>query len=474
MKQLLPILFLGILLLLPLHASASREIGIDECIRLVISGSNSLHMARAVTDQKKALLSSATKDRYPTVSALLTTTHQTEPVPDYFPDNMFTYGLSVAQPLYKGNAITSGIDQAETTMQIAEFESIRTINDLVFGVYKLYFSLLRAEKLEDEEEQAVLRLKAHLKDSSALFKVGFVPRSALLQSEVELAQGQQDLVDAQNRTENARSQLNTAMRRDIAASLSIKDISPDDSIQFTWIRVQTALLKNRPEITQARLEVTFAEEGIPLSAAPFLPDVTLHASYSSDIDYEPSTIEDTDRWSRENAMVKVNASWRLWTWSKDDDEKFAAKMALRRAKYNLSEVIDTVTLEARTAFLHIDQGAKRVRVSQKAIEHARENYRINQTRYQQQIATSTDVLDAQELLTKAITNYYDSLYGYELAKAAVWRAQGTFGQRYTVLGGQEQEQEQQTTIRIQAPRIIAANGITIGSLQILPSLASIR
>ncbi len=119
-------------------------------------------------------------------------------------------------------------------------------------------------------------------------------------------------------------------------------------------------------------------------------------------------------------------------WNKSSDEETAAKMALRKAKHNLAKITDEVTLEARTAFLHIEQGAKRVTVSEKAIEQARENYRINQERYQKQIATSTDVLDAQELLTQAMTNYYDSLYGYELAKAAVWRAQGFFGKKYGV------------------------------------------
>ena len=415
----------------PAAAQDTEGMSLEECILSVLANSHDLHMTQATTDQKQALLNSAKKNRYPSLSAVLSSTHQTEPVPDYFPDNMLSYGLAINQPLYKGNAIVTNIEQAETSREIAALDSVRTINDLVFAVYKLYFALLRAEKLEDEDRQAVLRLQAHLKDSRALFTVGIAPKVVLLQSEVELAQGEQDLVDAQNRTENAKSALNIAMQRNIAAPLTIQDITPNTSKLFNWPKIQELTLAKRPEITQARLAVDFAEQDITLQTAEFSPDINLIASYDGDMDYNSAQDEEDSRWSRENAMIQVSASWKLWTWNKNSDEEVAAKMVLRRARYNLAKIIDEVTMEARTAFLHIEQGAKRVIVSEKAIEQARENYRINQERYQKQIATSTDVLDAQELLTQAMTNYYDSLYGHELAKAAVWRAQGFFGEKYS-------------------------------------------
>jgi len=420
------------------YSTSAPPLSLEDCIQLILTGSNDLHMDRAVIGQKKALLNSAKKDRYPAVSVQFSSTHQTGPIPDYFPDNMFGYGLSIEQPIYRGKSIVSTIDLSEINLQIAELNAVKTINDLVYEVYISYFSLLRAEKLEDEKRQAVERLKAHLKDTKALFGVGIVPRNELLQSEVELAQGEQDLVDAQNRTANAHSQLNVAMLRDITAPLRIEDITPDDSVQFDWEDVRKKTLQTRPEISQGRLMVDFAEKNIILKEAAFLPDVSLQASYNSDVDYEMTGEEESSRWSRDNAMLKVTASWKLWTWLKDSDEKIAAKMERQKEKYNLARIIDDITLEARTAFLHIEQGAKRVVVSQKAIEQAEENYRINQNRYQRQIATSTDVLDAQELLTKAMTNYYDSLYGYELAKAALWRAQGKFGEEYT--GRQRRQQ----------------------------------
>jgi outer membrane protein TolC len=52
----------------------------------------------------------------------------------------------------------------------------------------------------------------------------------------------------------------------------------------------------------------------------------------------------------------------------------------------------------------------------------KENLRINEERYKEQVATSTDVLDAQTLLTITRTNYVNALYDFEIAKAALQRA----------------------------------------------------
>ncbi len=63
-------------------------------------------------------------------------------------------------------------------------------------------------------------------------------------------------------------------------------------------------------------------------------------------------------------------------------------------------------------------------VAKKAIEQGEENFRMNQERYRQQVGTITDVLDAQTLLTKAQTDYYNALRNFNVAKAALRRAMG--------------------------------------------------
>jgi len=60
----------------------------------------------------------------------------------------------------------------------------------------------------------------------------------------------------------------------------------------------------------------------------------------------------------------------------------------------------------------------------KAIEQAEENFRINEERYKEHVATSTDVIDAQTLLTRSKSDYYNALSNYNIAMATLERSMG--------------------------------------------------
>jgi outer membrane protein TolC len=63
-------------------------------------------------------------------------------------------------------------------------------------------------------------------------------------------------------------------------------------------------------------------------------------------------------------------------------------------------------------------------VAEKQVESAEENFRISQERYKEQVATATEVLDAQTRLTEARANYTDALVIFALARANLVRSMG--------------------------------------------------
>jgi len=87
-------------------------------------------------------------------------------------------------------------------------------------------------------------------------------------------------------------------------------------------------------------------------------------------------------------------------------------------------VQENLILEVKKAFLKTIETEKNIATAEKAIEQAKENLRINQERYKEQVATTTDVLDAQTLLSRTMTNYYNALYDLKISKAALVRAMG--------------------------------------------------
>ena len=88
------------------------------------------------------------------------------------------------------------------------------------------------------------------------------------------------------------------------------------------------------------------------------------------------------------------------------------------------QVEDGIRLEVNRSYISMKEAEKNIPVARKAVEQAEENYRMNEARYRSQVGTSTDVLDASTLLASARLNYYNALYGYHLAQAALERAMG--------------------------------------------------
>ena len=90
----------------------------------------------------------------------------------------------------------------------------------------------------------------------------------------------------------------------------------------------------------------------------------------------------------------------------------------------IAAVEDGIRMEVKNAFLDTDVSKKNIATARESLDQAQENYRLTNLQYQQQITTSTEVLDARTYLSQAQMNYYGALYGYMISMARLDRAVG--------------------------------------------------
>ncbi len=406
-------------------------LSLDECVRQVLEKSPAMASALVDLQEKDAAFRSAKKDLYPTLSFQYGYANQPD---DPFAENLYRYSIILDQPLYRGKALVTAKEISRLDTFFSDYGFRQLKNDLIFQTHQAYFDLLRTLKLEEVAQQALQSLAAQVKDAQAFYDSGLIPKNDLLQSEVELAQGQQDLLVAQNNTEISKSNLNILMQKPLDESLVIKDILKYEQREVLWSEILALAKAERPEIRQGELLVRQAEHSIQLAKAPFLPSVSLNAAYTKQGD-DPLAEDLPSPFAfellpNETKTIQATAQWKFWSWGKSRNEVFVARSQLAKTKEALAQVIDTITLELRQAFLQLKQAGKNIYVSEKAIELAQENYRISKARYQAQLNTSTEVLDAQTVLSRAQSNYYNTLYVYNIALVALDRATGVLEKKY--------------------------------------------
>jgi outer membrane protein len=334
----------------------------------------------------------------------------------------YSWTTGLDQPLFRGGAIYWSYRLARLGVDLSKvlFELVK--QDLVLQVKAAYFNILKAEKIRLVALRSVEQLEAGVKVSKAFYDVGIIPKNGLLQTQVELAQARQDLTSAEVELSVAKASFNTLLRRDIRMEVEVEDILEYRPMEIPFEECLATARKNRPELQEAELNVKRAEKEVQLARSEYFPNLGLSFNYErvgDDPSVSGSDFEDSDSWN-----VTAYARWTFWQWGKKRQLVQEKRTKLTQAEDAMVEVEDGISLEVKDAYLRLREARDKIGVAQVAVEQAEENFRINAERFKEQVATTTEVLDAQTLLTQAKSNYFNALSDYNIAWARLDRAMG--------------------------------------------------
>ncbi len=339
------------------------------------------------------------------------------------PEDEYNFVTSFSQPIFTGFALINQYKIASLGLDVAEISEKLTRQDVILDAKNAYYSILKSQKLMTVAEDTVKQVAAQKEVAENMYQVGMSPLNDLLQSQVQLANDKQRFITAQNNLEITKAQFNTLLRRSVNAPVAIVDILDYTPFDFDINYCLSQAEDNRLELQVADLEVQIAGKDYDLSKSDYFPSIDLTGNLTrrgTDWDVDGGEgIADKKFWD-----IRATATWDFWQWGRT---RYGVKEKLSRlsqAKYRKEEIIDNIDLEVKQAFLRTKESEKNITTIEKAIEQAKENLRITEERYKEQVSTTTDVLVAQTLLTETMTNYYNALYDFKIAKAVLYRAIG--------------------------------------------------
>ena len=339
------------------------------------------------------------------------------------PEDEYNFVTSFSQPIFTGFALINQYKIASLGLDVAEISEKLTRQDVILDAKNAYYSILKSQKLMAVAEDTVKQVTAQKEVAENMYQVGMSPLNDLLQSQVQLANDKQRFITAQNNLEISKSQFNTLLRRHVNAPVAIVDILDYTSFEHDINYCLTQANQNRLELQVADLEVQIAERDYKLSQRNYYPSIDLTGNWTrrgTDWDVDGGAgISDKKFWD-----IRATATWDFWEWGRT---RYGVKERLSRlsqTKYRKDEILDNIELEVKQAFLRTNETEKNITTVEKATEQAKENLRITEERYKEQVSTTTDVLVAQTLLTDTMTNYYNALYDFKIAKAVLYRAIG--------------------------------------------------
>ena len=111
-------------------------------------------------------------------------------------------------------------------------------------------------------------------------------------------------------------------------------------------------------------------------------------------------------------------------------QQLAAEAQLHAAENRAADLRAGIGVEVRTALLDLADNRSQVSVTLDARNLAQQELTLATDRFRAGVADNLEVVEAQQSVADASENYIASLYGYNLAKAALAEALGVAAREY--------------------------------------------
>jgi len=324
------------------------------------------------------------------------------------------FSSSLYQTLYDFGHTDARYERARALRDASRFDYQSKEQDLFLRTVASYFRILQGQKLLTAADEEVTQMSDHLRIARDLFEQGVVTRNDLLQAEVRLASSRQRRLETANRLENAWLDLNDQLgeppeyRRELQEETKI-DLSALEMPAEKAVATRSELKAQQKLLDAGEAEVRESRSG-------YYPEIFAKVG----VDYV-----ENDRVKEQAIMAAtVGLKLNLFDGYATTSRYRQAVQNRARAEEQLMQMKSDLLLEYRTAANDARVAKERIAVTETSIRQGEENLRINRDRYQEQVGTATEVLDAQTLLTQIRTDYYQAVFDFEVALARVKRARG--------------------------------------------------
>ena len=342
------------------------------------------------------------------------------------PDNWRTR-LDMQWPIYTGGRAGALERAADAERQASGKDLENARDDLRLETTRAFWALVTATESVRVVRESVTRIEAQLKDVQARQNAGFLPPNDVLTVQTRVSRQRTELIEAENQRDSARAALSRLIGAPLDASYepdAVLDagIGTAPAAPASPGARATGAAAHRADRQAVDLRAAAAAARIDSARAALFPVIGIVAG----TDYarpNPRIFPREAVW-KPSWDVGVNVSWTLWNWGRTGAEVAEARLQATALRERLAELDSRIALEVRQRTLDLESARAEVAPAVEAVASATEARRVVQERFTAGVATSTDLLDAQQDLLEAELGRTRALAGVRLAEARLARALG--------------------------------------------------
>ena len=420
-------ILLIILLIQPALFGQTKKLTIEESVRIGLENSSLIKISESNLRSSDANITMATSMMLPKISlsAGYTYMNLNDPKEIGFgpvglevinPFSLYGMQLSIQQPLFTGFQISSSRSAAKNSYEATNFEHQKNINNKALEIYSSFWNFFKAKNQYELTQEYLTSLKDNLKQTKDFLDNGLATMNDYLKIKVQVSNAEVSLIDAKNNMEIARASFNKSLGIPLSDPTEI-DASYTSLQQqsFNYQDLLNNALNNRADLKSLEYNIKAGEDRITAANSGWWPK--LYASGNFFLYNATAKTFSIDNEKLQAWFVGLSLNWDLWDWGYTSSQSAQAEESVLQGEEMLKLLKEQIELETYNAYLTINSQKEKINVSQLTVESAEENLRLIQQKYDYNLATSNDLIDAEVEVLDAKTKLAFSNADYELAKA---------------------------------------------------------
>lgn len=386
----------------------TREITLQEAIDLSLDHSNALKISESQIAEASAIVQEARNSRLPDLDISGQYLRVNKPnleikiggeqddsdqeaeqgggMPNV---NQAMMGMASASlPIFAGGRISSGIASARYLEKAAKLDAQKDQLQVIQNTVAAYFNLYKAKAAVRVVSENLRSSQQRVKDFSNMEANGLLARNDLLKVQLQESNLELALLTAENDQKVANFNFNLMLGLPEDTQLVLDStVEVSLSLEGSLQEWEGKALEQRADQKALEQRQLASHASVQAAKGDYFPSLALTAGYVGI--YVPHALTVT------NAMnVGVGLSYNLASLYKAGAHVKQAKAKEEALHWNQEQLRDNIKVAIHKAYQDLNQSREKIAVSEKALEQAVENYRITKNKYDNSLATTTDLLDA--------------------------------------------------------------------------------
>lgn len=328
--------------------------------------------------------------------------------------NLFQHGymagVTAVQPIFMGGKIVAGNKLAQVGVEAAKLQAQLQQRDILEQIEESYWLVYSLQEKQQIIDDAMSLLDTIYANVSVAVEAGLALPLDITQVEIRKNDIQRRQLQLQNGSRLARRAL--ALSIGLENGDSVETVQADSNLDITTINLR----ENPVPLVEKQLldlQVRAAELEKRMVLAEALPQVLLGANYGYS-QWQMNILRDGINHKTGNGALFVTVNVPLTGWWETGHKLKEKQYAIEQAQIDADYLGSQLDLRTKQVYDQMTEAQALVQIQEKTLLQAQEAYNQLKINYDAGLATITDLLQTQMVLTQTKSDLTDAQIAYKV------------------------------------------------------------